>query len=764
MKRILFFIYLGFSSVSFSQNRSDTIHVAHYEINLSIINLSQQTISGHTDLKVVPRIVPLSYCDLDIVSSLTVDSVLHENQIVNFNHQESLLRIAFDNDVTTQDTQLIRVYYHGKPATDSSWGGFYFTATMAYNMGVGMNMVPPVFGRCWFPCLDEFTDKSTYTFCIQTDSNKKAVCGGVLTDSAILEDGTKSWKWELNAPIPTYLASVAVGNFQCYKDDYQGIDRIIPIEIYATASYIGRVPGSFVNLKTVLRDFETRLGSYSWQRVGYVAVPFGNGAMEHATNITYSQNAINGNTQNESLAFHELSHAWFGNLLTCSAAQTMWLNEGFASYAESMANEILDPTLIRYKNSTRECHHKVLTTTHIRDGGYYALDSVPQSKTYEYTSYDKGALVAHTLRHYLGDSLFFSSLRRLFQENAYGNVNSEQFFEKMSQITGIDLTDFYLGWVHQPGFLHFSIDSVVKNEQTANQYHLYFKQKLHHAYYFADNNKIDIEFVSPQGERQTLRHIQFSGEEACVEVTLPFTPAFWVIDPDENLGDAVIKYPLTVSNTTLINCTNAYFKFKPETITGNSLTRVEHHLVAPDPLKNPNSNIFRLSDNHYWHIEFYDKNITEGSFQFLYDPIVNQRDYNLFQGYDKNDLILLYRRNAAEDWRIHPSNLSGSDLIVTRSLLPGEYTLAMGKNIVSVPLINSNSTIYIYPNPASNQLRVTNYELRENAVIEIYDVVGQMLQSKIVNLQSEIMFDVSHLASGMYFLKIAGKTVKFLKE
>ena len=764
MKHCFIFVGLCLLSVSYAQNRSDTIHVAHYDIHLSIVDLSQQTIDGYTDLKIVPRMIPLSYCDLDIASSLTVDSVFHGNQTVTFSHSGSRLRIAFDNAVSTQDTQRIRVYYQGKPATDPFWGGFYFTETMAYNMGVGMNMIPPVFGRCWFPCIDEFSDKSTYTFCIRTDFDKMAVCGGMLTDSSTFEDQTNYWKWELNTPIPTYLASVAVGDFQCYQDTFHGINGMIPIEIYATSSYIGNVPGSFVNLKTVLRDFEARLGPYYWQRVGYVAVPFGGGAMEHAANIAYPQTAIAGNTQNEYLAFHELSHAWFGNLLTCGNANNMWINEGFATYAETMAEEALDPTLTRYKTSVRTLHRSVLTSAHRDDGGYYALDSVPQNRTYGTTSYDKGGLVAHTLRHYLGDSLFFSGLRTLFQENAYGNVNSDQFFDKMSQITGVDLTDFYLGWVHQPGFLHFSIDSVVKNGQTDSQYYLYFKQKLHHARYFANSNRIDVEFVSSVGERCVLRHISFSGEEACVEVTLPFMPAFWIIDPDEKMGDAVIKYPITVSNTNTINCDDAYFGLIPETHTANSQLRVEYHLVAPDPLKTPNPNMYKLSDTHYWCIEFYENNITNGNFQFRFNAQPNQPDYNLFRGYNRDSLILLYRRNPTQDWQIHPSTLTGSiytGQLTTRLLFSGEYTLAMGRNTVSTYSFDSDDTFSVYPNPVTSHLHI-ELAASETADYTIYNIMGQtVMQGK---LQESAVINMESLAKGMYYLRIGNKVAKIINQ
>jgi hypothetical protein len=318
-----------------------------------------------------------------------------------------------------------------------------------------------------------------------------------------------------------------------------------------------------------------------------------------------------------------------------------------------------------------------------------------------------------------------------------------------------------LGWVHQPGFLHFSIDSVVKKEQTTNQYLLYFKQKLHHAHSFVDNNRVDVEFVSAQKERYTLRHISFSGETDCVEVTLPFAPDFWVIDPDEHLGDAVIKYPQIVSNTALKNYPNAYFRFKPETMTDNSEMRVEYHLTTPErgniPYPVPGgSGIFNLSDNHYWHIVLYDTNITSGCFQFFYLAAINQKDYNLFQGYSKDDLLLLHRRNAMEDWQIHPATITGNNTsgqLTTTSLLAGEYTLAMGSN-VSTRDCCANLGISIFPNPTSNYIICqTAGGDWENYSIEIFDYTGKKIYS-LPTATTWQKVDFSSFAEGVYFVKL----------
>ena len=75
-----------------------------------------------------------------------------------------------------------------------------------------------------------------------------------------------------------------------------------------------------------------------------------------------------------------------------------------------------------------------------------------------------------------------------------------------------------------------------------------------------------------------------------------------------------------------------------------------------------------------------------------------------------------------------------------------------------------NVALKIYPNPVKEQLTVKNEQLSEGSVIEIYDAAGKLQKSKIVNLQSAIVIDVSHLSSGIYFLKAGDNTVKFVKE
>ena len=753
------FILLYTQNLS-AQTKADTIHVSHYDINLEIRDFSQQEIKGYTDVEIVAKTTPLLSVNLDFLA-LTVDSIKKGQDSISFLHQGEQLKIDLPF-LSVGDTQTVRIYYHGKPQKDPQWGGFYFTNDFAYNMGVGMGSYPHSFGRVWFPCVDEFTDKSTYTFHITTDADKKAICGGMLTDSTNLGDAMR-WKWELTHPIPTYLASVAVGNYQSYKDTIHCLSGVVPVEIYANPAYIQRVPGSFVNLKSFVHTYEKRWGPYRWQRVGYVVVPFNGGAMEHATNIGYPQFAVNGNTTYQNLISHELAHSWFGNLITCSTSQNMWINEGFASYGEYLCDEMLDTTLQTYKTKIRNLHMSVINRAHTDDGGYFALDSMPSNVTYGTTTYDKGALVTYTLRNYMGDELFFYSIKQFLELNQYSNVTSEEFFSKLSQISEMNLHDFYLGWVHQPGFLNFNIDSITPVAGSNNTYQIAFKQRLHHAEYFANSNIVEVEFVSTSGERY-LEKICFSGEHDTVKIELPFEPAFWAIDPNGKMGDLCYDYTQTISKAGTTNFASAFFRIQVTETSGESTIRIEYNPFAPTPSKNNLPHIVKISEKRFWRVGFLQYNEMQAHYSFNYD---SGSDYELLNGYTKDDLVLLYRKDAAHDWQIIPVSITGGNMsgrLEANILLSGEYTLGICDNVKVKELENR---IEISPNPTKGELRITSGQVNEWTSgqinkVEVFDVSGRKVATKFPSNELDggqpqaggVVLNISHLPSGVYFLQI----------
>jgi len=755
-----------------AQDRTDSMHVAHYDLHLDILDFTARTINGYVDLTMVSKVNNLPQYVLDL-QGLTVDSVLVDGQIANFTHTNN--KVSIPHLSQQGDTAIVRVYYHGAPIRDSQIGGFYYVGQYCYNIGVAFEYQPHTFGRCWIPCLDFFTDKSTYTMHIRTEPGKMAVCGGMLTDSVTLADSTRIWTWVLEQPIPIYLASVAVGDYRLYEDLYHGIEADIPIHIYAQPSNINKVAGSFAHLKDVLQMYEQNFGPYRWPRVGYVDVNYNSGAMEHATNIAYPHSAFTGNAMYESLYAHELFHLWFGDLITCSRAEEMWINEGFASYAEAMCEDFLYSADYpsAYADYIRDLHHSVLKNLKKDDGGYYALDNVPQTYTYGTHSYKKGSLVIHTLRNYMGDSLFFSGFKSLLSQYAYQNVSSEQLFDHLTQTSGMNMHDFYEGWIHQPGFLHFSIDSIIPLQNS--QYRVFLHQKLLEATQFANSNRVDLTFVSPQRELFTVPNAMFSGEFGHVDVTIPFVPIFGMVDYYEKITDAMFDYTKSMVPGESWEPTDAACKITLESFPDTVLVRLEHNYVAPDQHENLPEGIYKVSQNHYWNINIaYDNElntIPTGTLEFRYQRGNSYMlDYPLMQGYDDSNLKLLYRATTAQPWQVVHFTRTGSPIsgfLITDFNQPGQYCLAVGDPSASIQEYISEDALHIYPNPAKDMLNILIMEPEKNIKASILDSTGKTVKN--IRLKSgENHFNVSSLTPGIYVIKAANGNslwvTKFVKK
>lgn len=741
-----------------AQDRADSMHVAHYDLHLDIMDFSTKTINGYVDLTMVSKVNNLHAYVLDL-QGLTVDSVLVDGQPATFTHQD--LKVNIPHTSQQGDTAIVRVYYHGAPIRDSQIGGFYYVGQYCYNIGVAFAYQPHSFGRCWIPCLDFFTDKSTYTMHIRTEAGKMAVCGGMLTDSVTLADSTRIWTWVLEQPIPVYLASVAVGDYRLYEDLYHGIEADIPIHIYAQPSTIDRVEGSFLHLKEVLQMYEQNFGPYRWPRVGYVDVNYNSGAMEHATNIAYPHSAFTGTTAYESLYAHELFHLWFGDLITCNRAEEMWINEGFASYAEALCEDLLNSANNpnAYADYIRNLHHSVLKNLKKEDGGYYALDNVPQTHTYGTHSYSKGSLVIHSLRNYMGDSLFFSGLRSLLNQYAYQNVSSEQLFNHLTQTSGMNMHDFYEGWVHQPGFLHFSIDSIVPLQ--GDLYRVYLHQKLMEATQFANSNKVDLTFVSSQRELYTIPNAMFSGEFGHVDVTIPFVPVFGMVDYYEKIIDAMFDYTKSMVSGETWEPTDAASKIMLESFPDTVLVRLEHNYVAPDQPETLPDGIYRISQNHYWNFNIaYNTQINTiptGTISFRFQKgNSNMIDNTLMQGYNETNIKLLYRSTTAQPWQVVHTTRTGtaySGYLTTDFNQPGQYCLAVGDPSVEIQEYELGNGLHIYPNPVKDMLNILIMEPEKNVKASILDSTGKTVKN--IRLKSgENHYNVSNLIPGIYVIHI----------
>jgi hypothetical protein len=772
------FILVFASITSFAQkSHSDVIDVQHYIINLDITNTTTSYISGYADVVLKPVAENTEIIPLDLLE-LVVDSVKCDlSEVEGYTYNDTLLRVDLATSFGPADEITITVYYHGDPVTDpSNWGGWYCMSGYSFNLGVGFEDVPHCYGRVWFPCNDDFVDKALFTTRITTQFAHTAVCGGELIGvTEDTENNTKTWEWHIEHPIPTYLASVAVGAYKLVSHIYEGMERDIPVEFYVYPTDSARAAQSFVNIDTVLSIFETKFGPYAWNRVGYVAVPFNNGAMEHVTNIAIGKIFIDGTLGNEDLFYHELAHMWFGDLVTCSSAEDMWINEGWATFCEGIFREY-----VKGKSNAlifrRASHETVLRYYHVEDGGFHALYPMDQSITYSRTVYEKGASVAHAMRGYLGDDLFFPAVTAFLQANAYTSVSSYDFSDFLTTYTGIDMTDFFQDWVFTPGFVHYSIDSTQVVENGGNfDVTVYMKQKLRARETFANSNRVEVTFMNDDFTTNT-QLMEFDGEFGVQTFSVPFNPMLTLCDYNEKMSDATIDETKFLTTAGTKSYSYLYFKATVLNIVpeDTAMLRITHNWAAPDTFQVAVPGLY-IANHRFWTVEGNFPSTFKTKGEFTYSTATNASGYidNDFITNNLDSLVLLYRPNRAAEWEIETITHSTiMKKMTVDSLKAGEYSLGIydwdmyTKNRQNIVVNNAS----VYPNPNNGMFYLG---LNENfcGTIRIFDMSGKLCYETIKNENSVYaVINATDLPDGLYLItgtSVEGKNIfnrKFLVQ
>jgi len=760
-----------------SNLRSDTMDILKYTINLNITDFTTDTIRGNTQVLFVPKMNNQHSLSLDLLR-LTIDSLRIGTTPLAYSYNDTLLICKLPAAVNIGDTSSITVYYHGKPKGDASgWGGFYFQSTFAYNLGVGFAANPHNYGRVWYPCFDNFVERAVYEFNITTNAGKIAYCNGLLMHDTTDAAGLRTRKWVMNKTIPSYLACVAVAPFTQVNMTFSSLTGPKPVVIAAIPTDTVNIKNSFIHLPNAFACFESHYGPYRWDKVGYSLVPFSSGAMEHATNIAYPKAFANGTTLYEAvLMAHELSHHWFGDLATCSTAADMWLNEGWATWSQYLFAESVYgyPS---YLAQVQANHDEVVHYASWIDGSYLALSAVPDQYTYGETVYHKGADVAHTLRTYMGDSLFFLGLQYHLAHRQYQSVSSTDFMNDLIAGTGVsNLTNFFTDWVFNPGWPHFSVDSFSVAPNGSNyDVTVFIRQRLTAAPAYFNQVPLELTFMDTL-LHSSLQQIVVSGQYTNFHFTLPFRPDYTGL----NLGDK-ISHAITADRH-YISTLNPYFNDQLKgrmTVTAQNANIttdsawicIEHNYTPPDPFKIP-SQPYLLSPNRYWKVD----GSFPASFQatgiITYDGRAitsgggGSLDNNfLFSTNLEDSIVLLYRTRPSDDWMLDTGIVKYEGTLTDKygsitinHLHKGEYVLALkgfytGTNDKG-PL--SSALLKTRPNPSSDRFYI---DLSETIVpptgwdIMVHDLQGRQLLSEKVLSQS-FSLDASGWNNGVYFLSV----------
>lgn len=404
--------------------------VRHYGIALAYARSG--SITATTTIEATAA-APLSSFSLDL-EGLSVDRVRVDGRTARFRRAKTKLVITPSRPATGRFTVAVR--YHGTPVThidpDGSQDGWVPSATGATALN------EPVGAQTWFPNNNTPRDKASYDVALTVPKKLAAASNGVLK-SRRTKDGRTTWRWRQRQPMATYLSMVAIGRFDVHRSTVKlSQGRKIPAWTFVQPS-LGSAKAQRKLLGQVLRVSERQYGRYPFDATGMVVQDLGVGyALETQTRPFFD------GVPDESTVVHEVAHQWFGDSVTAEDWGDIWLNEGFASYAEAdWAAEHGGPTTWQAFQAVYGANGP---SSDLWSPAPAALSD--PADLFADPVYTRGGLTLEALRHRIGDAAMRTLLRTWAREHADGVVRTSQFVALAERVSGQDLDDFFRTWLY----------------------------------------------------------------------------------------------------------------------------------------------------------------------------------------------------------------------------------------------------------------------------------------------------------------------------
>ena len=433
----------------------DLYDVTYHKLDLSVTNTSTY-LEGKVTTGAVVTAPQMDLFVFELHPSLIVDSVKVNGVMcspaINGNFRECPLSVS----IPQSSSFIAEIWYHGTPsATGTSAIGQGISAGQSPSWGnrVMWTLSQPYSAYEWWPCKQNLADKiDSLDIWLTVGDSLKAGSNGILTNITPMPGNKLRFEWAHRYPIDYYLISMAVAKYVDYSFYAypQGNADSVLIQnfIYDNPATLAQFQGQINLTKNFMEAFADVWGPYPFEdeKYGHCMAPFG-GGMEHQTMT--SQGSFN-----FTLTAHELAHQWFGNKVTCGSWKDIWLNEGFASYGEYLAYELVNPSQAADRMNT--FHASALEQP---GGSVFVDDTTNVSRIFSSRlTYRKGATLVHMIRFLVNnDALFFQGLRNYLQQFAFGTATAADFKSVMENTAGIDLTDFFNEYYYGEGYPIFSL-------------------------------------------------------------------------------------------------------------------------------------------------------------------------------------------------------------------------------------------------------------------------------------------------------------------
>jgi aminopeptidase N len=445
------------------KERQRTYHVLHYALDV-IVDENKDRVFGTVTMQIVP-LSDLSAFDIDAaemdIRKVTMNRFRDHASDVKYEYKSDKLRVMLPAGMGVNDTLLVAVTYSCTPRL----GMYFIHPDAAYpNKPVQVwTQGENEDNHYWFPCYDYPNDKATVEMRVTVNEKFIAVSNGALLEvTPHPENKTRTFFWYSAKPFSSYLISLIVGNYVTIEDWH----KHIPVQYNVYPSQKQDALRSFGATVDMMRFFSEKTGfEYPWQRYAQTVITdFTYGGMENTSAATLTETSIHDarahlDYSSEGLIAHELAHQWFGDLLTCRNWSHAWLNEGFATYFESLYIEG-SKGWDEHQWDIIQKQHKVVESDTGADRRPTVTDNyIEAEQLFDARIYDRGAAILHMLRFVMGDQKFWEGIRHYVDLHQYECVTTNDFQHAMEDVAKQDLGWFFGEWLLKAGYPRFRVSS-----------------------------------------------------------------------------------------------------------------------------------------------------------------------------------------------------------------------------------------------------------------------------------------------------------------
>ncbi len=388
-------------------------------------------------------------------------------QTVSFNFAEELpagmhtLRLQFSGDINEGLHGFYRSRYEDQ-------GKYKWLATTQFEA---------VHARQAFVCIDEPSAKAVFNLKLTVADELTALSNTNVIKEEDIGDGKKTLTFAPTPKMSTYLVAFIIGELEYVE---AATKEGVIIRAYATPGKQNQLDFALTTATKTLSFFTDYFDiPYPLPKLDMVAIPdFGAGAMENWGLVTYRESALLLNPAQTSLGnrqrvaevvCHELAHQWFGNLVTMAWWNDLWLNEGFASWIEVLAQDNLFPEWKIWDqfvtgDIAQAMDLDALANTHPIE--VEVEDPRQLDEIFDSISYAKGGSIIHMMFNYLGENDFRDGLRLYLKRHIYGNTTTADLWAALGEVSKQPVAKIVGGWTSQPGYPIVSIiDGTVTQER-----------------------------------------------------------------------------------------------------------------------------------------------------------------------------------------------------------------------------------------------------------------------------------------------------------